>query len=85
MLKIRFEHHTKFLTVHAYKKAVCDWCQSAKTECTHLPCGHVIHSVCVCVTLYVLLYTADVNTSHQLHCPGSLYVAVDSRVGVPEI
>ena len=45
LLKMGFEHHTKFLTVHAYKKAVCDWCQSAKTECTHLPCGHVIHSV----------------------------------------
>ena len=30
---------------YTYKKAVCDWCQSGKTECTHLLCGHVIHSV----------------------------------------
>ena len=43
--KFEFEHHTKFLTVHACKKAVCDWCQSAETECTYLPCEHVIHSV----------------------------------------
>ena len=29
--KFEFELHTKFLTVHACKKAVCDWCQSADT------------------------------------------------------